>query len=131
MQSTGLIKADKFWDDIALHYVELVEKSISINEDNIAYFTIDMHRNAESLCNCSQHPLQPAVQKFCGIMSTNPKQSGEVKDDQIMDWYYSRMRKIYTDQAHTFKQDAPQDFSKCMMVYLFCALTQNLKSRSQ
>jgi hypothetical protein len=35
-------KADKFWDDIALHYVELVGKSNSINEDNIAYFAIEM-----------------------------------------------------------------------------------------
>ena len=45
-------KADKFWDDIALHYVEIVGKSNSINEDNIAYFVIDMHRNAESLRKC-------------------------------------------------------------------------------
>ena len=99
--------ADKFWDDIALHYVELVKKSNSINEASVDYFAIDIHRNAESLRNCWQHCLQPAVQKFCGILSTNPPKSGELKDDQIMDRYFSRMRQIYAEQAHTFKQDVP------------------------
>jgi hypothetical protein len=47
-------KADKFWDEIALHYLELVGKSNSINEDNIDYSVIDMHRNAKSLQNCWQ-----------------------------------------------------------------------------
>ena len=61
-------KADKFWDDITLHYVKLVGKSNSINEDRIDYFVIDMHRNAESVHNCWQCRLQPVVQKFYGIM---------------------------------------------------------------
>jgi hypothetical protein len=100
-------KADKFWDDIALHYVELVDKSNSINEASVDYFAIDIHRNAESLRNCWQRCLQPPVQKFCGILSTNPPKSGELKDDQIMDRYFSRMRQIYAEQAHTFKQDVP------------------------
>ena len=59
------------------------------------------------------------MQKFCGILATNPPQSGEVKDDQIMDRYYSRMRQIYSEQSHTFKRDVPKDFSKCMKAYLF------------
>ena len=112
-------KAEKFWDDIALHYVELVGKANSINEDNIDFANIDILRNAESLRNCWQRRLQPSVQKFCGILSTNPPMSGEVKDDQIMDRYYSRMRQLYADQSHTFKRDVPKDFSKCMKAYLF------------
>ena len=44
--------AEKFWDDIALHYVEFVGKANSINEDNIDYAIIDILRNAESLQNC-------------------------------------------------------------------------------
>ena len=60
-------KAEKFWDDIALRYVELVGKANHINEDNIDYSNIDIMRNAESLRNCWQRRLQPAVQKFCGI----------------------------------------------------------------
>jgi hypothetical protein len=42
-------KADKFWDDIALHYVELVKKSNSINEECVSYSVINIQRNAESL----------------------------------------------------------------------------------
>ena len=112
-------KADQFWDDIALHYVELVNKLNSINEASVDYFAIDIHRNADSLRNCWQRCLQPAVQKICGILSTNPPKSGKVKDNQIMDRYFSGMRQIYADQAHTFKRDVPRDFSKCMKAYLF------------
>ena len=38
-------KAYKFWDDISLHYDELVQKFNSINEDNIKYFAINDIRN--------------------------------------------------------------------------------------
>jgi len=41
--------ADKFWDDIALHYAKLMKKSNSINEECVGYFAIDMHRNDKSL----------------------------------------------------------------------------------
>ena len=112
-------KAEKFWDDIALRYVELVGKANHINEDNIDYSNIDIMRNAESLRNCWQRRLQPAVQKFCGILATNPPQSGEVKDDAIMDRYYSRMRMMYSEMSHSFKRDVPKDFSKCMKAYMF------------
>jgi hypothetical protein len=30
-------KADKFWDDIVIHQLELFEKANSINEDNTEY----------------------------------------------------------------------------------------------
>jgi hypothetical protein len=111
--------ADKFWDDIALHYAKLMKKSNSINEECVSYSVIDIQRNAESLQNCWQRRLQPAIQEFVGIMSTNPPKSGEVKDDLLQDRYYSRMRQIYADQSHTFKRDVPRDFSKCMKGYLF------------
>ena len=59
------------------------------------------------------------MQKFCEIISINPPLSGKVKDDKIMDRYYSRMRVIYADQSHTCKKDVPRDFSKCMKAYHF------------
>jgi hypothetical protein len=48
---------------------------------------INVTRNAESLRNCLQCWLWPAVQKFCGIIARNPTLFGEVKDDEIMDHY--------------------------------------------
>jgi hypothetical protein len=94
-------KVDTFYDDIALHYDELVQESNSIHEENIDYFKIESSRTNESLRNCWQHRLQQSVQKFCGIISINPPLSGEVKDDNIIDRYYSKMRVICADQSHT------------------------------
>ena len=76
-------KADKFWDDI--------------NEANIEYTQME-HCNAESLCNCWQRRLAPAVQKFAGIVSQNKPLSGKVVGDNLMDLYFQRMQEIYASK---------------------------------
>jgi hypothetical protein len=62
--------ADKFWYDIHLHYNELIGTPNKINEANIKYTQME-HRDAESLCNCWQRRLAPAIQKFARIVSQN------------------------------------------------------------
>ena len=57
IKETDAAGREKFWEDISLHYVELVGKANSINEDNIDFTNIDIMRNAESLRNCWQRRL--------------------------------------------------------------------------
>ena len=56
-------KMEKFWEDIHLHYNELVSTSNKINESNMEYVPVES-RNNESLCNCWQRRLLPAVQNL-------------------------------------------------------------------
>ncbi len=95
-------KMEKFWEDIHLHYNELVSTSNKINESNTKYIPVESC-NMESLCNSWQRRLQPAVQKFAGIMSRNKLLSGEVVGDNLMDLYYQRMREVYSAESHTYK----------------------------
>jgi hypothetical protein len=44
-------KMEKFWEDIHLHYNELVSTSNKINESNMEYVPVES-RNMESLRNC-------------------------------------------------------------------------------
>ena len=53
-------KMEKFWEDIHLHYNELVTMSNKINESNTEYVAVEI-RNTESLRDCWQRRLQPAA----------------------------------------------------------------------
>jgi len=68
-------KADKFWDDIHLHYNKLVGTSNKINERSVEHIPMEQC-NTESLSNCWQRRLAPAVQKFAGIVSRSKPLSG-------------------------------------------------------
>ena len=114
-------KMEKFWEDIHLHYNELVTTSNKINKSNMEYVPVES-QNMESLLNCWQRRLQPAVQKFAGIMSRNKPLLGEVVGDNLMDLYYQRMRAVYSAESHTYKKDVPRDFSKCMKAYHFLSV---------
>jgi len=111
-------KMEKFWQDIHRRYNELDSTSNKINESNMEYVPVES-RNMESLRNCWLRRLQPAVQKFAGIMSRNKPLLGEVVGDNLMDLYYQRMRAIYSAESHTYKKDVPRDFAKCMKAYHF------------
>jgi hypothetical protein len=63
--------------------------------------------------------LQPAVHKFAGITYSNPPTSGEVKDDNMMDLYYSRMQEEYALCSHTYSKDMPKTFCKMMKAHYF------------
>jgi hypothetical protein len=43
-------KMEKFWEDIHLHYNELITTVNKINESNAEYISVES-RNIESLCN--------------------------------------------------------------------------------
>ncbi len=114
-------KMEKFWEDIHLHYNELVTTSNKINESNIEYSPVEI-RNKESLCSFWHRILAPTDQKFSGIMSRNKPLLGEVVGDNLMDLYYQRMCAIYTAESHMYKKDLPCDFSKLMKAYLFLSV---------
>ena len=63
-------KMEKFWEDIHLHYNELVTTSNKINKSNIECSPVEIC-NMVCLCNCWQRRLSPAVQKLAGIVSRN------------------------------------------------------------
>ena len=79
-------KMEKFWEDIHLHYNDLVTTSNKINESYKEYVPVKSH-NMESLCNCWHRGLQPAVKKIAGIVSRNKPLSGEVVGVNLMDLY--------------------------------------------
>jgi hypothetical protein len=111
-------KANKFWNDIHLHYNELIGTPNKINEANIKYTQME-HRDAESLCNCWQRRLAPAIQKFARIVSRNKPLSGKVAGDNLMNLYCQGMWEIYASKSHTYKKDVPEEFSMCMKAYNF------------
>lgn len=112
-------KAEKFWDEVYLTFEKFVAISNKNNESNPDFTPIEPGRGAESIRNCWQRRIQPAVQKFAGIIYSNPPASGEVKDDALMDLYYSRMREEYASRSHTYVKDCPKTFNKLMKVYHF------------
>jgi hypothetical protein len=61
-------KVDKFWEDISLHFQEFVSSTNKLNESNPEYIPINTNRGIHSLRNCWQLRLQPAIQKFAGIV---------------------------------------------------------------
>ena len=63
-------KMEKFWEDIHIHYNELVTTNNKSNESSTEYIPVEC-RNIKTLRNCWQRRLQPAVQKFAGVSSRN------------------------------------------------------------
>ena len=100
---------------------ELVTTSNKINEPNTEYGPLESH-NMDALSTCWQRRLQPAVQKFAGIVSRNKPLSGEVVGDNLMDLYYQRMHAIFSAESHSYKKDVPHDFVKCMKAYYFISV---------
>lgn len=96
-----------------------------LNERNLEYKLIETNRGIESLCNCWQHPLKPAIQKFAGIVHQNPLICGKVKDDIKLDPHYPLMREEYVVCVYTCRKDMPMTFSKHMKAYHF--LSQHTK----
>ena len=112
-------KAEKFWDEVYATFEKYVACSNKMNESNAEYTPIEPGRGVESIRNCWQRRIQPAVNNFAGIIYSNPPNSGEVKDDALMDLYYSRMREEYAARSHTYVKDCPKSFLKLMPTYKF------------
>ncbi len=112
-------KAEKFWDEVHATFEQLVASANKLNEANEEFTPIELGRGVESIRNCWQRRIQPAVNKFAGIVYSNPPNSGEVKDDALMDLYYSRMREEYAARSHTYVKGCPKSFHKLMQAYKF------------
>jgi hypothetical protein len=76
-----------------------------MNETNTEFAPIETGRGAEMISNCWQQRKQPAIQKFAGIIYSNPPTSGEARDDALMDLYYGRMCEENSDRSHTYPKD--------------------------
>ena len=92
-----------------------------INESNMENIPVES-RSMESLCNCWQRGLQPAVQNIAGIVSRNKPLLEEVVGDNLIDLYYQRLCTIYSAKSHSYKKDVLRDFMKCMKAYHFLAV---------
>ena len=110
-------KAEKFWDEVHSTFEQLVASANKLNEANAEFTPIELGRGVESIRNCWQRRIQPAVNKFAGIVNSNPPNSGEVKDDALMDLYYSRMREEYAARSHSYVNGCPKSFHKLMAAY--------------
>ena len=112
-------KAEKFWDEVCSTFEEFVASANKMNETNVYFCPIETGRDAESIRNCWKRRIQPAVQKFAGIIYNTPPSSGEVRDDARMDLYYGRIREAYSARSHTYPKDCPKSFQKLMKTYYF------------
>jgi hypothetical protein len=112
-------KADTFWDEVYITFEEFVSTANSVNKSNPNFISIEPGREAESIRNCWQRRIQPTVQKFAGIIYTNPLTSGEVKQDALMDLYYARIHEEYSACSHSYPKDCPKNFQKLMKTYNF------------
>ena len=112
-------KAEKFWDEVYVTFEEFVSTANSVNESNPDFISIEPGQGTESIPNRWQRRIQPAVQKFAGIIYTSHPTSGEVKEDALMDLYYARIREEYSACSHTYPKDCPKNFKKLMKTYLF------------
>ena len=65
-------KADKLWDEVYVTFMEFVASGNKMNETNTEFTPIETCCGAELICNCWQGRIQPAVQKFAGIIYSNP-----------------------------------------------------------
>jgi len=112
-------KAEKFWEEVSIVFEELVATANKMNESNPEFSPIEPGRSVESIRNCWQRKLQPAVQKFAGIIQSSPPTSGEVHDDALMDLYYSRIRHEYQARSKSYAKDMPKTFDKLMKSFHF------------
>ena len=84
-------KAENFWDEVYVMFEEFVATASKTNESYPDFSPIEPGRGTDSIRNCWQRRIQPAVQKFTGIMHNNPPTSGEVRDYALTDLYYARI----------------------------------------
>jgi hypothetical protein len=112
-------KAEKFWEEVSIVFEDLVATANKMNESNPEFSPIEPGRSVESIRNCWQRKLQPAVQKFAGIIQSSPPTSGEVRDDALMDLYYSRIRHEYQARSKSYAKDMPKTFDKLMKSFHF------------
>ena len=59
-------KADKFWDEVYITFKEFIASANKMNETNTEFSPIEIGHGTESIHNCWQQHIQPAVKKFAG-----------------------------------------------------------------
>ena len=115
-----------FWRKVSVSYNQFINQSNSVNSSRENYSPLP-ERTTESLKGAWGRRLQKAVGKFAGIVQTNPPSSGEKKDDQQMDLYYSRMRELYAERVKKMK-NMPKRFGDMMAAYLYLSTHDKFKS---
>jgi hypothetical protein len=54
-------KAEIFWDEVYVTFEEFVTTANKMNESNPDFSPIEPGRGTESICNCWQQRIQPAI----------------------------------------------------------------------
>jgi len=112
-------KNKAFWLRVQQQQNSLASWTNKLNASSPGYTTIPEDRSLNSLKRHWKKSLHPAVNKFVGIVSTNPLVLGEQKDAS----YYARMRDIYAKQANN--TSLPDSFVRYMDAHKFL----NVKSK--
>ena len=84
-----------FWLRVQQQQNALAGTANKLNESSAEYIPIPEDRTINSLKGQWKNSLQPALNKFVGIVSANPLTSGQQTDEA----YYARMREIYAEQS--------------------------------
>ena len=111
-------KADAFWEQVIMQYEKLAAQVNKIHESTPHYKPLPP-RTSESLRGTWKKKIQPAVQKFVGLVRTIPPKSGELYHDKKMDLYYSTIRELYASRINTWSSSLPRKFDILMNSYEF------------
>ncbi len=109
-------KASAFWTRVHIQYNKNIAKANKLREDDPTWRVLPSDRPKGSLKSQWYTRLQPSVQKFAGIVDTNPPASGHVRDEPEMDLYWKSIRLLYKGQA---LKPLPKNFGPYMKAYFF------------
>lgn len=114
-------KAIVLWSEAYAAYLVLVRQHNKKHQDaNTPDFIPLVERELTSFknhWNSKLHP--PAVNKFAGLVETNPPKSGEQKNDALMNLYYNRMALVYEERVEHLKAKIPKQIHKFLAAYKF------------
>ena len=109
-------KLSAFWTRIHILYNKNVSKANKKRESNPDWRILPDDRPKGSLKSQWYTRLQPAIQKFAGIVEKNPPASGHLQNDKDIYLYWKNMRVLYSEQA---KDGLPKKIAHYMPEFFF------------
>ena len=110
-----------FWTRIHILYNKNMQKANSRRESDPSWKILPTDWPKGSLKSQWYTRLQPAIQKFAGIVDKQPPASGHIQDDPKMDLYWKSIRLFYSEQA---TEGLPTKFILYMQAYFFITSSQ-------
>jgi hypothetical protein len=102
-----------FWLRIQQQQNTMAGTANKLNESSTEHIPVPEDRSINLPKGQWKKSLQPALNKFVGIVSANPLTSGQQRDES----YYARMREIYAKQSKD--TTLPNSFARYMEAYKF------------